>query len=150
LKGIIVIDLRKTSDNKFSGVIRIILGMIFFMTGVMKLFIPMFTEAWMGQLVYSGIPLVAFNFWFVPIMETVLGILLLRGIYSRIVSLAIMPIMLVAFYVHVIVDNPALFPLQPELPVVPVIVIMMAVVILKNGGGSWSEDLKHTIKKVSS
>ena len=145
-----MIDLRKTSDGKFSGVIRIILGMIFFMTGVMKLFIPIFTEAWMGQLVYSGIPLVTFNFWFVPIMETVFGILLLRGTYSRIASLAIMPIMLVAFYVHVIVDNPALFPLQPELPVVPVIVIIMAVVILKNGGGSWSEDLKHSIKKVSS
>ena len=145
-----MIDFRKTNDNKSSGVIRIILGMIFFMTGVMKLFIPMFTEAWMGQLVYSGIPLVTFNFWFVPIMETVLGILLLRGTYSRIASLAIMPIMLVAFYVHVIVDNPALFPLQPELPVVPVIVIIMAVVILKNGGGSWSEDLKHTIKIASS
>jgi len=145
-----VIDLRKTSDNKSSGVIRIILGMIFFMTGVMKLFIPMFTEAWMGQLVYAGLPLITFNFWFVPIMETVLGILLLRGIYSRIASLAIIPIMLVAFYVHIAVDNPSLFPLQPELPVIPVIVIIMAVVILKIGGGSWSEDLKHTLKNVSS
>jgi putative oxidoreductase len=145
-----VIDLRKTSDNKFIGVIRFILGMIFFMTGVMKLFIPMFTEAWMGQLVYSGIPLVTFNFWFVPIMETVLGILLLRGTYSRIASLTIMPVMFVAFYVHVIVDNPALFPLQPNIPIVPVMIIIMAVVILKSGGGSWSEDLKHTTKKISS
>lgn len=144
-----MIDLRKTSDNKFSGVIRIILGMIFFMTGVMKLFIPMFTEAWMGQLVYAGIPFITFNFWFVPIMETVLGILLLRGTYSRIASLAIIPIMLVAFYVHIAVDNPALFPLQPNIPIVPVMIIIMAVVILKSGGGSWSEDLKHTITKVS-
>jgi hypothetical protein len=32
---------------------------------------------------------------------------------------------------------------------VPVIVIIMAVVILKSGGGSWSEDLKHTTKKVT-
>jgi len=144
-----VIDLRKTSDNKFIGVIRFILGMIFFMTGVMKLFIPTFTEAWMGQLVYAGIPFITFNFWFVPIMETVLGMLMLKGTYSRVASLAIIPIMFVAFYVHVAVDNPALFPLQPELPVVPVVVIMMAVVILKSGGGSWSEDLKHTTKKVN-
>ena len=140
-------DLRKTSENKFIGIIRIILGIIFFITGVMKLFIPMFTEAWMGQLVYAGIPLVAFNFWFVPIMETVLGIMLLKGSYSRVASLLIIPIMLVAFYVHISVDNPALFPLQPELPVVPVIVIIMAVVILKSGSGTWSEDLKQTIKK---
>jgi len=144
-----VIDLRKTSDNKFIGVIRFILGMIFFMTGVMKLFIPTFTEAWMGQLVYAGIPFITLNFWFVPIMETVLGILMLKGTYSRVASLAIIPIMLVAFYVHIAVENPALFPLQPSLPIVPVIVILMAVVILKNGGGSWSEDLKHTTKKVS-
>jgi uncharacterized membrane protein YphA (DoxX/SURF4 family) len=145
-----VIDLRKTSDNKSSGIIRIILGMIFFMTGVMKLFIPIFTEAWMGQLVYACIPFITFNFWFVPIMETVLGILLLRGTYSRVASMAIIPIMLVAVYAHLAVDNPALFPLQPSLPIVPVIVIIMAVVILKNGGGSWSEDLKHTIKNASS
>jgi len=145
-----LIDLRKTSDSKFPGVIRIILGMIFFMTGVMKLFIPMFTEAWMGQLVHAGIPLIAFNFWFVPIMETALGVLLLKGTYSRIASVAIIPIMLVAFYVHIAVDDPALFPLQPKLPIVPVIVMNMAVVILISGGGSWSKDLKHTRKKGSS
>ena len=145
-----MIDLRKTSDSKFPGVIRIILGMIFFMTGVMKLFIPMFTEAWMGQLVHAGIPFIAFNFWFVPIMETALGILLLRGTYSRVASLAIIPIMLAAFYVHIAVDDPALFPLQPKLPIVPVIVMNMAVVILISGSGSWSKDLKHTIKKVNS
>jgi putative oxidoreductase len=141
-----MIDLRKTSDSKFPGVIRIILGMIFFMTGVMKLFIPMFTEAWLGQLIHAGIPFIAFNFWFVPIMETALGILLLRGTYSRIASVVIIPIMLAAFYVHIAVDDPALFPLQPKLPIVPVIVMNMAVIILKSGGGSWSQDLKHTIK----
>jgi uncharacterized membrane protein YphA (DoxX/SURF4 family) len=145
-----VADLRKTKDSKVLGVIRIILGMIFFMTGVMKLFIPMFMEAWMGQLVHAGIPFITFNFWFVPIMETVLGVLLLKGTYSRVASLVIIPIMFVAFYVHIAVDNPALFPLQPKLPIVPVMVIIMAVVILKSGGGSWSKDLKHTIKNVSS
>lgn len=144
-----MIDLRKTSDNKFIGVIRFILGMIFFMTGVMKLFIPTFTEAWMGQLVYAGIPFITFNFWFVPIMETVLGMLMLKGTYSRVASLAIIPIMLVAFYVHIAVENPALFPLQPNPPIVPIIVIIMAIVIMKKGGGSWSEDLRHTTKKVS-
>jgi len=142
-----VIDLRKTSDRKSSGVIRLILGIIFFMTGVMKLFIPMFTEAWMGQLVYAGIPFITFNFWFVPIMETVIGVLLLKGTYSRVVSLVIIPIMSVALYVHLAVENPALFPLQPNLPIVPVIVIILATVIIKNGGGSWSEDLNHTTNK---
>jgi len=142
-------DLRKTNENKFIGVIRIILGIIFFMTGVMKLFISIFTEAWMGQLVYAGIPFITFNFWFVPIMETVLGILLLKGSYSRVASVLIIPIMLIAFYVHIAVDNSALFPLQPALPIVPVIVILMAVVIINSGGGSWSKDLINTTKKVS-
>ena len=142
-------NLRKTKENKFIGVVRIILGIIFFMTGVMKLFISMFTEAWMGQLVYAGIPFITFNFWFIPILETVLGVLLLKGSYSRVASALIIPIMLVAFYVHIAVDNPALYPIQPALPIVPVIVIIMAVVILKSGGGSWSKDLLQTTKKVS-
>jgi uncharacterized membrane protein YphA (DoxX/SURF4 family) len=145
-----VIDLRITSESKALGIVRIILGMIFFMTGVMKLFFSVFTESWMGQLVYAGIPFITFNFWFVPIMETMLGIQLLKGTYSRVASLVIIPIMLVAFYVHIAVDNPALFPLQPSLSIVPIIVIIMTVVILKSGGGAWSEDLKHTLKKTSS
>jgi uncharacterized membrane protein YphA (DoxX/SURF4 family) len=62
-------DIRITSDGKLLGIIRIILGIVFLMTGVMKFFFPVFTEAWLGQLIQAGIPLVTFNFFLVPIIE---------------------------------------------------------------------------------
>jgi putative oxidoreductase len=139
-------DIRKTSDNKLLGIIRIALGIIFLMTGVMKLFIPMFTEAWLGQLIQAGIPLVTFNFFFVPIIETTLGLLLLKGYYVRFFTLIIFPIMLVAIYAHIAVDDASLFPIQPKFPIVPIIVIIMAIILLRYGAGSWSDDLRWTIK----
>lgn len=139
-------EIRKTSDNKLLGVIRIILGVMFLMTGFMKLFIPVFTEAWLGQLTHAEIPLVTLNFFFVPFVEIVLGLLLLKGFYVRFFSLLIFPIMIVATYVHFIVEDKSLFPIQPKLPIIPIIVIVMAIMLLRSGAGSWSDDLRWTKK----
>jgi hypothetical protein len=57
-------------------------------------------------------------------------------------SLVVIGIMLVATYVHLVVDDPSLFPLQPSEPIIPIIVIAMASYVLWKGGGSWSRDLK--------
>ena len=140
-------EIRKTSDNKLLGVIRIILGIIFLMTGVMKLFIPTFTEAWLGQLIQSGIPIVTFNFFLVPIIELLLGLILLKGFFTRFFTLLVFPIMLVAIYAHFAVEDAGLFPIQPKFPVVPILVIIMALLILRRGAGSWSDDLRWTKKK---
>lgn len=51
-------------------------------------------------------------------------------------------LMLVATYVHLTVDDPSLFPLQPDEPIILLIVIGMASYVLWKGGGSWSRDLK--------
>ena len=56
----------------------------------------------------------------------------------------IIPIMLVAIYVHITVSNPAAFPAQPQEPFIPIAVIIMAVIVLVKGGGNWSLDLKTT------
>ena len=56
----------------------------------------------------------------------------------------IIPIMLVAIYVHITVSNPAAFPAQPQEPFIPIAVIIMAVIVLIKGGGNWSLDLKTT------
>ena len=57
---------------------------------------------------------------------------------------AVVGVMLVATYVHVVVDDPALFPLQPTEPIVPLIVIAMCAYILWKGAGAWSSDLRAT------
>ena len=135
--------LRQTIPNEYLGVIRIMLGIIFLMTGTMKITMADFGVAWSVQLIEAEIPLYTFNYWFVPILEILLGVILLIGYYSRIGALLVLPIMLVAIYVHLTVSNPAAFPAQPQEPYVPIAVIIMALIVIKKGGGNWSMDLKQ-------
>lgn len=135
-------NLRQTFPYKFVGGVRIMLGIIFIMTGLMKLFMADYGEAWSIQLLEAGIPLYTFNYWFVPILETILGLFLLLGSYSRISALLVMPIMFVAIYVHLTVTDPGAFPSQPQAPYMPIAVIIMALVVLIKGAGNWSLDLK--------
>jgi uncharacterized membrane protein YphA (DoxX/SURF4 family) len=136
--------LRQTSPNKWVGAIRTMLGIIFLMTGIMKLSFAEFGSAWSIQLIEAEIPFYTINYWLVPIFEISLGIILLLGYYSRIGAVMIIPIMLVAIYVHITVSNPAAFPAQPQEPFIPIAVIIMAIIVLIKGGGNWSLDLKAT------
>lgn len=111
------------------------------MTGFMKLLVPMLQDAFAGQLAQAGIPMVSLNMWFVPIVEVTVGALLMFGILTRLAALAILPIMAVATYVHLVVSDPGLFPLQPHLPIIPLVVIFFAIIIIFRGAGSWSSDL---------
>jgi putative oxidoreductase len=135
-------DLRRTSDDSLAGAIRMALGALFLMTGVMKLAVPMLAEAFAGQLAASGIPLAGLAHRSVPIVEIAAGLALMVGAYTRIVALVIMGIMSVAAYVHLAVDDPALFPLAPNEPVVPLAVMVMAAYLVWRGGGSGSVDLR--------
>ena len=136
--------LRQTSHSYWLGIIRIMLGIIFLMTGIMKLTFAEFGSAWSIQLIDAEIPFYAINFWLVPVFEFILGIILLTGYYSRIGAVLILPIMTVAIYVHISVSNPAAFPAQPQEPIIPIAVIIMAVIVLIKGGGYWSLDFKAT------
>jgi hypothetical protein len=51
-----VASIRATTDNKLAGGIRLILAVLFVMTGTMKLVVPMLAGAWSGQLLASGLP----------------------------------------------------------------------------------------------
>ncbi len=134
-------NLRQTKPNKWVSIVRIMLGVIFIMTGVMKLTLADYGAAWSVQLIEAEIPFYTLNYWFVPIFEVILGIVLLIGFYSRIGALMVMPIMFVAIYVHLTVTDPAAFPSQPQEPIMPIVVIIMALLIVKKGAGNWSSDL---------
>ena len=138
--------LRQTSSNKWVGAIRMMLGIIFLMTGTMKLTLDEFGSAWAIQLIEAKIPLLTFNLWFVPVFEIILGVILLVGYYTRISAIMIIPIMFVAIYVHLTVINPAAFPAQPQEPIVPVAIIIMALIVFVKGGGRWSNDLRTLYK----
>ncbi len=47
--------LRRTSDNKLTGIVRLLLAVLFLMTGAMKLLVPMLAEAWSGQLLAANL-----------------------------------------------------------------------------------------------
>ena len=138
----IVEKFRRTKDEKTVGVIRIFVGSIFLMTGLMKLFVPMARNAWSGQLTQANIPFSTFNFWFFPFAEILTALLLIFGFLSRIGGLVVVGSMIVATYVHLVIDDPALFPFQPNEPILPLIVFVMGFYIQWRGGGSWSIDLK--------
>ena len=135
-------DVRRTTDDSVAGAIRMALGALFLMTGVMKLAVPMLAEAFSGQLIASGIPMIGLVKWVVPFVEIGAGLAMMAGALTRVVALIIIGIMSVASYVHLAVDDPAMFPLQPHEPVVPVVVILMALYLLWRGGGSGSLDLR--------
>ena len=134
--------LRHTSNDKLAGGLRIFLGLLFVMTGAMKLVVPMLADAWSGQLLAAQLPLYELNVRLVPFIEIAVGVVLLVGVYARLACLIVIGIMVVATYVHVVVDDPSLFPLQPSEPVIPLTVIAMSAYLIWKGGGAGSLDLK--------
>ncbi len=135
---------RSTQSDGVTRGIRVVLGALFVMTGAMKLVVPMLAAAWAGQLAAANIPLPDLNRWVVPFIEMGVGVALLVGFYTRIAILLVLNIMAVATYVHFVVDDPALFPLQPAEPIIPAVVMILSVYVLVKGGGSGSLDLRAT------
>ena len=134
--------IKETSDSNYLFVIRTMLGIIFIMTGTMKLTMAEFGNAWSIQLIEAEIPFYTLNYYLVPIFELLLGIVLVAGFYTRVASVMLIPIMLVAIYVHAVVTNPAAFPAQPQAPIIPIVIIILAVIMIKKGAGKLSLDRK--------
>ena len=110
----------------------------------MKLVVPMLAVAWAGQLAAANIPLAELNRWVVPLIEMGVGVALLVGFYTRVATLLVLNIMVVATYVHLVVTDPTLFPLQPAEPIIPAVVMILSTYVLVKGGGSGSLDLRAT------
>lgn len=134
--------IRKTRHDRVAAWIRIGLGFLFVMTGVMKLVVPSLGAAFAGQLAGANIPFQELNRWVVPFVEVGVGIALVMGFYTRIATLLVFSIMIVGTYVHLVVDDPSVFPLQPTEPIIPVVVMILSVYLLLRGGGSGSLDLR--------
>jgi len=123
--------------------LRILLGVLFFIAGILKVVVPSLGQAFSGQLIAASIPLRGFILFTFPIVEMVLGVLLVIGFHSRLSAAAAAGSMVVATYVHVAVEDPSLFPLQPVEPIGPLMLLAMAIYVLWRGGGAWSIDLRE-------
>ncbi len=134
---------RHTRCSNAVGLCRALLGLLFLSTGVMKFAVPSLRNAFSGQLTEAGLPFHYVNMWLVPLAESVIGGMLLVGLFGRIASLVAIVMMIVATYVHLVVHNPELFPLQPEAPIIPLVTILLCLYVLWAGSGSWSIDLRR-------
>ena len=135
-------EIHATSKDRLGATIRWILGILFVMTGVMKLAVQMLAEAFSAQLIAAEIPFYMLSRWSVPFVEIGVGVLLAIGLFVRPSAVVAIGMMIVATYVHVVVADPTLFPLQPSEPIIPIGVIVLSLYILWKGGGAGSLDLK--------
>jgi uncharacterized membrane protein YphA (DoxX/SURF4 family) len=134
--------IRRTSSSKLAAGLRLALAVLFLMTGAMKLLVPMLADAWSGQLIAAGIPLYTISRWGVPLLEIAVGLALGVGFFVRLTGLVVVGIMIVATYVHLVVDDPSLFPLQPSAPIIPLVVIAVSAYLVWRGAGAWILDLR--------
>ncbi len=134
--------IRSTRNDRAAAGIRIAVGALFVMTGVMKIAVPALGAAFAGQLAAAEIPFQDMSRWVVPFMEIGVGAALMIGFYTRVATLLVFNIMIVATYAHLVVNDPTLFPLQPEEPIIPAAVMVLSAYILLRGGGSGSSDLR--------
>jgi uncharacterized membrane protein YphA (DoxX/SURF4 family) len=123
---------------KLAGVLRILLGFIFFMAGILKVVVPSLGQAFSGQLVAAAIPFHGFVLFTFPVVEMLIGIFLVVGFRSRLSAAAAAASMVVATYVHIAVEDPSLFPLQPVEPIGPLMLLAMAIYVIWRGGSAWS------------
>ena len=138
----ILAALRKTSPGRPTGVVRVLLGFLFLSSGLMKILVPDLRAAFSGQLTAASIPFHGLNMWVVPVAEVLAGLFLFAGLYTRLAAAAAAGMMVVATYVHLVVHDPDLFPLQPEAPTIPIVALILCVYVLWRGAGSWSADLR--------
>jgi len=136
-------QLRNTSSNKICGILRILLGVVFFMAGILKVVVPSLGQAFSGQLIAADIPLSGIVLVAFPVVEMLIGVFLVVGFHARLSAAAAAVSMVVATYVHLVVEDPSLFPLQPVEPIGPLVLLVMAVCVLWRGAGAWSIDLRE-------
>jgi uncharacterized membrane protein YphA (DoxX/SURF4 family) len=141
-----VATLRTTSSDNVAATIRWILAILFVMTGVMKLAVPMLGDAFSGQLIAASLPFYELSRWSVPLVEIGAGVLLAVGFYGRVQAGVVIGVMAVATYVHLVVTDPALFPLQPTQPIIPLAVIVVSLYVVWKGPGAGSMDLKYRVQ----
>lgn len=137
-------NLRSTSHDKPGGALRILLGFVFFMAGILKVTVPSLGEAFSGQLVAASIPFRELVIVTFPVVEMVLGILILLGFHARVAAAVAAVTMVVATYVHLAVEDPTLFPLQPVEPIGPLVLLAMLLYVVVRGAGAWSIDLRES------
>jgi len=110
--------------------VRTLVGALMLSTGVMKLVVPRLRSAWGAQLEQADLPLRNITYHAFPFLEIGVGAMLIVGKAPKVGAITVISMMAGATYVHIVVDDPNQFPLQPKNPLIPLGVIGLALYIL--------------------
>ena len=102
------------------------LGIFMLITGVMTFFVPEFRGSFISQLAAAEIPLARLSLFVIPTLEAVAGVMFLQGIMTRLASLFTIFIMALITYLHLVVDEAPLYPLQFGLPLIPIVALVLS------------------------
>jgi putative oxidoreductase len=83
-----------TTNNFTPLLIRLMVGAVFLSEGIQKFLFP--DERGVGRFIKIGLPSPEFFGYFVPTFEIVCGILVLAGLFTRLASIPLIIIMIVA------------------------------------------------------
>lgn len=119
-------DVISRSDHAFVSATRVLLGLFVLVTGVMTFFVPAIRLAFIQQLSAAGLPLVNLSLFMLPVVEGVVGLMLIGSVMVRLASLVTVVLMGMLTYVHLAVPEPTLYPLQFGLPLIPAVALVLA------------------------
>lgn len=94
---------------------RILIGLFFFIAGFNKLFHPIFQEYMFNTISNIGFPFPGFTANFTAFCECAFGLFLMLGLWTRLSSIFLIIIILVALFTHDLATIPKeLIPIKPE------------------------------------
>ena len=138
-----LLRLPRTPESRKLASLRISIALIFLAIGLSKLLVPFMVAAFNEQLKATGVPVdfrSTLSLMF-PILEIIIGYFLLIGKHTRFWSVIAMGVSCFGIYVHLRIDDPALFPFQLSAPVIPITLMALSAVLFVMGAGMWSKDL---------
>ncbi|TZF98649.1 DoxX family protein (plasmid) [Chryseobacterium panacisoli] len=107
-------NLEKHTNNIYI-ICRILIGLFFFVAGFNKLFHPVFQGYMLNTISTIGFPFPQFTANFTAFCECIFGLFLMLGFWTRISSVFLMIIILVALFTHDLGTIPKeLIPVKPE------------------------------------
>lgn len=130
-----------TNDSKTSILIRLIVGAVFLSEGIQKFIFPAIRGA--GRFEKIGLPSPEFLGSFVGFFEILCGILILIGLFTRLASIPILIIMLVAMATTKVevLENDGFWAMLHGSRT-DWAMLLGAIFLIIEGGGKWSIDKK--------
>jgi putative oxidoreductase len=131
--------IRATTPSWLAFSARVLGGLIFLGTGTAKEVSSSFYANWAAMVEQLHVPLSDVAIQVTPILEIIIGALLLLGLFARIASIAGLLVMLGAAWAHLTVEPDAL-PTGLPPAWLPVVTVLVCAFVLWRGAGAWSLD----------